>query len=123
MTDDRTSPADECAATAFPQRDRTADGVTAPLPTRGARSARRGLVMEQVEIRVVRCPFAMACGQHGDAARCAHPSIRTLRSRREASLATGLTASCPGRSAGAILGRFSLVRARCRRGPRPTDTR
>ena len=90
----------------FGELFRTVDEFTAPFADPEGPVRRAGLVLEHVETRVVRCPSAVACGEHGDPARFAHESILTLRSWSEAIFASGMATSRPGVERQAILGRF-----------------
>ena len=97
---------EEYAATNFPQCYRTVEEFTAPFADQEGPVRRAGLVLEHVETRVVRCPFAVAFGEHGDASRFAHEYIPTLRSWSEATFAAGLAPSRPTAERQAILDRF-----------------
>ncbi|MCY4589495.1 MAG: SAM-dependent methyltransferase [Alphaproteobacteria bacterium] len=106
LRDDGAITSDEYAATNFPQCYRTVDEFAAPFSDPGGPVRGAGLVLEHVETRVVRCPFAVAFGEHGDAARFAREYIPTLRSWSEATFAAGLAPSRPGAERRAILDRF-----------------
>ncbi len=94
------------AATTFPQGNRTVDEFTAPFADPGVPVRQAGPELEYVETRVVRCLFAVAFGEHGDAARFAHEYTPTLRSWSEATLAAGLAAPRSEAERRAILDRF-----------------
>ena len=96
----------EGAATNFPQCYRTVDEFTAPFADQEGPVRRAGLALEHVETRVVRCPFAVAFGEHGDPARFAHVHIPTLRSWSEATFAAGLAPSRSAAERQAVLDRF-----------------
>ncbi len=62
----------EYAATNITQCYRTEDACTVPFADLDGPVRRADLELEHVETRVVRCPFVVAFGEHGGAARFAH---------------------------------------------------
>ena len=92
LADEGIITADEYLRTNFPQHYRTVEEFTAPLKDEDSPVYRAGLRLEQVETRVVRCPFeADFTDNHGDAARFAAEYIPTLRSWSEPTFANGLS--------------------------------
>lgn len=88
---DHVSP-EEFECTNFPQVYREVAEFEAPV-------AEVGLRLEHVETRVVRCPFAAAFEEHGDAERFAREYIPTLRSWSEPVFVAGLAGRAPGERA------------------------
>jgi len=93
MRDEAVITAEEYEATNFPQVYRTVKEFRAPLEAGPVAEA--GLVLEHIETRVVRCPFAEAFETHGDAARFARDYIPTLRSWSEPVFLKGLSDARP----------------------------
>ena len=96
----------EYAATNFPQGYRTVAEFTAPFRDPDGPVRRAGLRLEHVDTATVRCPYAAAFAEHGDAARFAREYIPTLRSWSEATFAGGLSPDRPEEQRRAILDRF-----------------
>lgn len=71
--------ADEYRAMTLPQYYNSVDEFRALFAPDGP-GTEAGLVLEHIESRVVRCPYATDFGQHGDAARFAREYVPTLRS-------------------------------------------
>ena len=91
MADEGRITVKEYRQTNFPQVYRTVEQFTAPLMSHGP-VQKAGLLLEHVETRVVRCPFAEAHanGEYGDDAAFAKAYIPTLRSWSEPVFAAGL---------------------------------
>lgn len=84
---------DEYLATNFPQHYRTVEEFTAPLNDTNSPVYQAGLRVEQVETRVVRCPFEQDFTEnHKDPTRFAVEYLPTLRSWSEATFMGGLSA-------------------------------
>jgi hypothetical protein len=92
--------------TNFPQVYRTMEQFIAPLRDPASVAYRSGLRLEQVESRHLRCPYAQAFAQHGDARKFARDYIPTLRSWSEPTFAAGLSGSRPAEERLAILDGF-----------------
>lgn len=98
MRDEGRITAEEYRGTNFPQVYRTVEQFTAPLTDAASAVRAAGLMLEHVETRVVRCPYAEAleAGDYADAAAFAKAYIPTLRSWSEPVFVNGLS----GRPAG-----------------------
>jgi hypothetical protein len=75
----------------FPQYYKTVAEFAQPLedPTGPVQAA--GLRLEHMQTRVVRCPFATAFYEHGDAERFARTYVPSLRSWSESTFAAALS--------------------------------
>jgi len=82
----------EYEAMTLPQYYRTSEEFAEPFRTGEAPS---GLELEQIETRVVRCPFAVDYEKHGDARRFAQAYIPTIRTWNESTFYGGLDVQRP----------------------------
>jgi len=67
----------------LPQYYNTVEEFSAPLTDHKDAVYRAGLRLEHIDTRIVKCPFAEAFAQHGDADRFAEEYIPTIRSWNE----------------------------------------
>ncbi len=67
----------------LPQYYNTVEEFCAPLTDPGDAVYRAGLRLEHIDTRIVKCPFAEAFREHGDAARFAEEYIPTIRTWNE----------------------------------------
>ncbi len=67
----------------LPQYYNTVEEFSAPLTDSGDPVHRAGLRLEHIDTRIVKCPFAEAFREHGDAARFAEEYIPTIRTWNE----------------------------------------
>ena len=79
----------------LPQYYNSVEEFSAPLTDPGEPVYRAGLRLEQIETRIVRCPYAESFAEHGDAARFAREYIPTIRSWNESIYFNGLSSGRP----------------------------
>jgi len=79
----------------LPQYYNTVEEFSAPLVDPGDAVYQAGLRLEHIETRVVKCPFAEAFAEHGDAARFAEEYIPTIRTWNESIYFSGLSEQRP----------------------------
>ena len=79
----------------LPQYYNTVEEFSAPLTDSDDPVYLAGLRLEQIETRVVRCPFAESFAEHGDATRFAREYIPTIRSWNESIYFNGLSTDRP----------------------------
>ena len=107
LVDDGIITAKEFAATNFPQCYRTQAQFVAPLNDKENPVYKAGLRLEQVESRVVRCPFEQDFTEnHKDADRFAKEYLPTLRSWSEPTFVNGLSRQRPPEEAASIIDTF-----------------
>jgi len=75
----------------LPQYYNTLEEFSAPLTDPDEAVYRAGLRLDHIETRVVKCPFAEAFAEHGDAERFAESYIPTIRSWNESIFFNGLS--------------------------------
>ena len=95
LLDDGTIKSDEYTAMTLPQYYNTVEEFTAPLQDKNNPVYQAGLRLQQVETRVVPCPFAAEFKQHGDAEKFAIDYIPTLRSWTESTFYGALSEQRP----------------------------
>ena len=86
---------DEYENMTLPQYYNTVEEFSAPLQDASDPVHQAGLRLEHIETRVVRCPFAEAFAEHGDAARFAEEYIPTIRSWNQSIFFNGLSTTRP----------------------------
>ena len=107
LADDGVITQAEYLNTNFPQHYRTVEEFTAPLNDKTSPVYKAGLRLEQVETRLVRCPFEQDFTEnHRDAARFAVEYLPTLRSWSEATFLGGLDAGRDEAGREAIMNEF-----------------
>jgi hypothetical protein len=74
----------------LPQYYNTVEEFSAPLTNPDEAVYQVGLRLDHIETRIVKCPFAEAFAEHGDAARFAEAYIPTIRSWNESIYFNGL---------------------------------
>jgi hypothetical protein len=74
----------------LPQYYNSVEEFSAPLLDNGDPVYQAGLRLDHIETRIVKCPYAEAYGEHGDAARFAAEYIPTIRSWNESIFLNGL---------------------------------
>ena len=79
----------------LPQYYNTVEEFSAPLTESDDPVYQAGLCLEQIETRIVKCPFAESFAGHNDAARFAAEYIPTIRSWNESIFFNGLSADRP----------------------------
>lgn len=84
----------EYAAMTLPQYYNTVAEFSAPFAAEGSATA-AGLVLEDIETQVVRCPFAQDFARHQDPAKFAAAYIPTIRSWNESTYFAGLSTRRP----------------------------
>ena len=82
---------DEYENMTLPQYYNTVEEFSAPLTDQGDAVYQAGLRLEHIDTRIVKCPFAEAFAQHGDAARFAEEYIPTIRSWNESTYFNALS--------------------------------
>ena len=75
----------------LPQYYNTVEEFSAPLTDPDDAVYQAGLRLEHIDTRIVKCPFAEAFAQHGDAARFAEEYIPTIRSWNESTYFNALS--------------------------------
>jgi hypothetical protein len=106
LVEDGSISEDEYLSTNFPQHYRTVEEFTAPVTDQNNPVYKAGLRLEHAETRVVRCPYAMAFENHGDAGKFAREYIPTLRSWSESIFVAGLSETRPLSERQDIIDRF-----------------
>jgi len=101
----------------LPQYYKSVAEFAAPLTDPDDPVHRAGLRLEQLETRIVPCPFAADFARHGDAAAFARAYVPTLRSWTESTFHAALSAARPAVERRAIIDRYydryeALVRER-----------
>jgi len=101
----------------LPQYYKSVAEFAAPLTDPDDPVHRAGLRLEQLETRIVSCPFAADFARHGDAAAFARAYVPTLRSWTESTFHAALSAARPPAERRAIIDRYydryeALVRER-----------
>ena len=86
---------DEYRGMTLPQYYNTVEEFSAPLTDPGESVFKAGLRLEQIETRIVRCPYAQSFAEHGDAARFAEEYIPTIRSWNESIYFNALSSGRP----------------------------
>ena len=86
---------DEYENMTLPQYYNTVEEFCAPLTDHDDPVYHAGLRLEQIETRIVSCPYAQSFAEHGDAARFASEYIPTIRSWNESIFFNGLSAERP----------------------------
>ncbi|HUV22400.1 MAG TPA: SAM-dependent methyltransferase [Gammaproteobacteria bacterium] len=79
----------------LPQYYNSVEEFSAPLLDRSDPVYQAGLRLDHIETRIVKCPYAEAYGEHGDAARFAAEYIPTIRSWNESIFLNGLDSERP----------------------------
>jgi hypothetical protein len=101
----------------LPQYYKSVAEFAAPLTDPDDPVHRAGLRLEQLETRIVPCPFAADFARHGDAAAFARAYVPTLRSWTESTFHAALSAARPAAARRAIIDGYydryeTLVRER-----------
>lgn len=86
---------DEYENMTLPQYYNTVAEFSAPLTDQEDAVYQAGLRLEHIDTRIVKCPFAEAFAQHGDAARFAEEYIPTIRSWNESIYFNALSGQRP----------------------------
>jgi hypothetical protein len=79
----------------LPQYYNTIEEFSAPLTDPDDPVYQAGLRLDQIDTRIVKCPFAESFAEHGDAARFAEEYIPTIRTWNESIYFNGLSEERP----------------------------
>lgn len=106
FVDDKVITEREYANMTLPQYYNDVAEFRAPFEDPRDEVHRAGLRLEHLETRVVRCPFAAAFEEHGDAERFADEYVPTIRTWNESTYYAGLSAERPERERREIIARY-----------------
>ncbi len=110
---------DEYLSMTLPQYYRSVEEFTAPLIDPVSPAYKVGLRLEEVETRIVQCPFAAEFRKHADAASFARSYIPTLRSWTESTFLGALSSERPLEERREIIDRYySTYEAMVREDPK-----
>ncbi len=98
--------ASEFRAMSLPQYYKDVEEFSAPLTDPTSPVHKAGLRLESIETRIVRCPYAAAFKDHGDAALFAKSYIPTLRSWTESTFFKALSERRPLEERRALIERY-----------------
>ncbi|MFQ6023524.1 MAG: SAM-dependent methyltransferase [Acidiferrobacterales bacterium] len=97
---------DEYLNMTLPQYYRSVEEFTAPLAEPASTIYKAGLRLEEIETRIVQCPFAAEFHRHADAVKFARSYIPTLRSWTESTFFGALSSERPLEKRREIIDRY-----------------